>query len=366
MSLFSSDKKPVPAATSEIPANFLTVVRTMQDDIEGKPVERPAIIHAENAGANPFSPDFQPSEDAPVADQSEPTASAAPTTGPFAAPKIAEESSAAPTATPGGISLENTGKKPLSANTRKIVVGVSIAALAALVLGVLAYFLLFWNRQAATPAPTEMPEVIVPEVPVVENPGAEPTTPVVPPFSADQPNYLPIDVETATAASIRQTLSEAGTKIIEAQMAGPVEFLVTDKNNNPIAFSRFAFITDLGLSADLVALVEESFSVFVYGDTGNVRLGLSLSFKDATLATERLTKEEAKVPAAFKSFLYGTEQAVAAQSAFRSGSYASQAVRFVNVDSEKNLSFDYMVRGKQWLIGTSKDTLRAIVDRVKL
>ncbi len=243
-------------------------------------------------------------------------------------------------------------------------VGLGIAVLALSVLGILAYFLLFWNRQPASEPVAEAPVVVVPETPAVENHSTD-TVPVIPPFSADQPNYLPIDVETATAASIRQALTEAGAKIIEAQMAGPVEFLVTDKNNNPIAFSRFAFITDLGLSADLVALIEEPFSIFVYGDMDNTRLGLSLSFKDSTLAAERLTKEEAKVPAGFKTFLYGKEQSVAAQAAFRSGSYASQTVRFVNVDAEQNLSFDYMVRGKQWLIGSSKDTLRAIVDRVQ-
>ena len=363
MSLFSSNKGSTKETGPEIPASFLTTVRTMQDDLDGKPIERASMVRAENAEANPFSPDFHPSETAPVDDQSASTAPAAPTTGPFAAPE-AVVVSAAPAVAPGGIALKNTGKKPFSVNTRKVMVGLGIAALALSVLGVLAYFLLFWNRQAAAPMPAEVPEAIVPEAPAAEVP-AEPTTPVVPPFAADQPNYLPIDVETATAASIRQTLDEAGVKIIEAKMTGPVEFLVTDKNNTPIAFSRFAFVTDLGLSADLVALIEESFSIFAYDDMGSVRLGLSLSFKDAALATERLTKEEAKLPASLKPFLYGKEQSVAAQSAFRSGSYASQIVRFVNVDEEKNLSLDYMVRGTQWFIGSSKDMLRAIADRVQ-
>lgn len=364
MSLFSSDKGSTKETGPEIPASFLTTVRTMQDDLDGKPVERASMVRAENAEANPFSPDFHPSETAPVDDQPASTASAAPTTGPFAAPQARAESAAAQAVAPGGIALENPSRKPISANTRKIVVGLGIAALTLAVLGVLAYFLLFWNRQAAAPMPAEVPEAAVPGVPVAEVP-AEPAVPVVPPFAADQPNYLPIDVETATAVSIRQALVEAGAKIIEAKMIGPVEFLVTDKNNAPIAFSRFAFITNLGLSADLVALIEEPFSIFAYGDMGSVRLGLSLSFKDAALATERLTKEEAKLPASIKPFLYGKEQSVAAQSAFRSGSYASQTVRFVNVDAEQNLSFDYMVRGKQWFIGSSKDTLRAIADRVQ-
>jgi hypothetical protein len=56
---------------------------------------------------------------------------------------------------------------------------------------------------------------------------------------------------------------------------------------------------------------------------------------------------------------------VAQKSTFHSGTYASQAVRFVNIDADKNISCDYMVRDKQWIIGSSKETLRAIADRVQ-
>lgn len=353
MSFFSSDKPSAQSSQPEIPSSFLGVIRTMQDDIDGKPAERASVVHEENTAANPFSPDFVPSDDAPAF---APAPAAAPAVNPFAAPPAA-----APDVTPGGIALEQPGKKALPANARKVMIGAAITLLAVTVLGVLAYFLLFWSR---TPAEEPLPAA-VPEVPAEEAAVPEPVVPVIPPFSADQPNYLPIDVEVATAETLRQSFAEAGTKIIGAGMSGPVEFLVTDKNNNPIAFSRFAFIAGLGLSSDLVALIEEPFSVFVYSDMGVARYGLSLSFKDAALAAERLTKEEAKIPAEWKPFLYGKEQPVPAQAVFRSGTYASQAVRFVNVDEVQNLSFDYAVRDKQWLIGSSKDTLRAIIDRAK-
>lgn len=182
------------------------------------------------------------------------------------------------------------------------------------------------------------------------------------PFVPEAPNYLSVDTETVTALSLRTMLSQAGDKIIEAKMGRPVEFLLTDKNNNPIAFSRFVYLMNIEFGEELVASFEEPFSLFLYNDAGKIRLGLALTFIDATKSQKLLTAKERLLPFLFREVLF-QGPAVPRESIFRSGVYQDQAVRFVNIDATQNISFDYAFREKHWFIGTSKDTLRAILDK---
>lgn len=196
-----------------------------------------------------------------------------------------------------------------------------------------------------------------------------PVTPVAPetpvdkaPYAADTPNYLTIDTETVTPESLGTLLSQAGTKMLAANMIGPVEFLPTDKNNNPIAFSRFAYLMNIELSEELLASLGESFSLYIYNDNKKARIGLVLLLKDPAKAGKLITSQESALPLLFRTVLYqGVSLARGLE--FRSGAYKTMQVRFVNVDATQGLSFDYVLRGNEWFIGTSKDTLRMILDQ---
>lgn len=185
---------------------------------------------------------------------------------------------------------------------------------------------------------------------------------VILPFVSEAPNYLSVDTETVTALSLGTMLSQAGDKIIEAKMGRPVEFLLTDKNNNPIAFSRFVYLMNIEFGEELVASFEEPFSLFLYNDAGKIRLGLSLTFIDPTKSQKLLTAKERALPFLLREVLF-QGSVVPRESIFRSGVYQDQAVRFVNIDATQNISFDYAFREKRWFIGTSKDTLRAVLDK---
>lgn len=192
-------------------------------------------------------------------------------------------------------------------------------------------------------------------------------TPIVvsePPFALDKPNYLSMDTETVSPEAAKKVFSEAAAKMQAANVTQPVEFLITDTNNNPVAFSRFAYLMQFGLSTDLLALLDERFSVFAYIDNGHLRLGLSLTMKDQVAVAAQIAKEESSLPSSFRPLILldGSVASVSSSSVFRSGSYNSEAVRFTNIDAKQGLSFDYCVRGNSWFIGTSKDTLRAVLD----
>lgn len=201
-------------------------------------------------------------------------------------------------------------------------------------------------------------------VPVVETPSSEvkvmPTAEL--PYSLDTPNYLSLDTETVTPESFREVLQQAGERMMAAHMAAPVEFLLTDKNNNPLAFTRFAYLMKLDLDADFLATLGETFSFYIYPANGTLTFGFGLSFVGTPGSDPFHTQKEASLPSAFRSILYHG-MTVQKNTTFRSGSYNGQSVRYVNIDGTQNASFDYAIIERRWFIGASKDMLRALLDK---
>lgn len=357
MSLFSSDdKKPSEKSASAIPEEFISAVTVMSDELGG--------------GSRPASP--SPSRTA-AAD--EPSVSRGQSSGnPFldtekqAAGRVqkAEPSPAFGEASEGRM-LENT---PASAGSddefspvesersekrgnSPLIIGAVVLVTVLLGASIAYYFLEIRSAEE------EAPGIAAPETPLT---GQEPVSQVLP-FSLDMPNYLSIDTEAATAEDIRKTFSQSAASIASAGIMQPVEFLITDQNNNPIAFSRFAVIAELDVVPDLLSLIDEGFSLHLYNDSGQSRIGLTLALKDAASAAPMISKEEENLPYVLRTVLYDMETDIPRKAMFSSSTYDTQAIRYVNIGGADNLSLDYAVRGNEWILGTSKNTLRAILDK---
>lgn len=182
------------------------------------------------------------------------------------------------------------------------------------------------------------------------------------PFALDKPNYLSFNTETVSPQDIVRTLSQAADRIKEADIREPIEFLITDQNNNPLAFSRFAFLLKLELDSDVLALIDEKFSFYIYNDAGRPRFGLVLTLKNVQAAAALIEKTESALPYALRTFILEPNVIVGKQLLFRSTGYDQFLVRFANIDSDQNISLDYSLYGGQLFIGMSKNTLRAILD----
>lgn len=182
------------------------------------------------------------------------------------------------------------------------------------------------------------------------------------PYSTTTPNFLPIDTEEVTLEDFKKSLTDAGNRIVEAKIAEPVEFIITDKKNNPLAFSRLAYLTNITLSPELLSMLGESFVLYLYNDAGRSHVGLSLALSNPEQARLLIQKEEPSVPSAFQK-LFFPDVVVPEKVNFRSGSYSGSEVRFVNIDEAANYSVDYTLREEKWLIGTSKNTLRMLFDK---
>jgi hypothetical protein len=93
-----------------------------------------------------------------------------------------------------------------------------------------------------------------------------------------------------------------------------------------------------------------------------VRVGLTVSFADPVEGKKLVAQNEKTLPAIFRTVLLNSVS-LPREIVFRTGVYNAEAVRFVNVDTTENISFDFVVRDSGVFIGTSKEALRAILDK---
>lgn len=233
----------------------------------------------------------------------------------------------------------------------RVIAGV-LTAIILIVFGAGGY--LFWvNRKASL----SIQNTQVTEPPVVEVELEEAV------FSADKPNYLSVDVESASPASIGATLNGIAQKMEKSIIDVPVEFVVTDSNNNPLAFSIFARLAGLKFSPEFLNTLEEGFSLYVFSDKGNIRLSLAIDLKNRAEAVSSLLRDESNLTGNLSPLFLGVAVSNEAKF-FNDGNYKGFLVRYENLDSLGTISIDYTFTGSQFVLGTSKDTLRAVLDKI--
>jgi len=206
------------------------------------------------------------------------------------------------------------------------------------------------------PAPEPTPE-----------PAPEPTpTPTPEPkndFTADKPNYLSIDFENSDTAAVKTAITGYVQKVQDSKITTPVEFLLVDAKNNPITFENFAKKFGLALSAKVVADLGSDFSLYIYSDQSDMRLGLSIASKNDTKLKTDLLNEEKALTEEIKPLFIPIDYKIEAKT-FGASSYNGANIRYNNISGAANLSVDYAIVNKQLLIGTTKMTLRSIIDKI--
>ncbi len=109
--------------------------------------------------------------------------------------------------------------------------------------------------------------------------------------------------------------------------------------------------------------LDENFSIFFFLDGTEPRMGLQVTIKEKEAFTTALSTAEGTLPKTLEPFFLDKTTAPKTGLVFRSGVYQEQPVRYTNVDPAMNLSVDYAMRGHIWLMGTSQNTLRMLLDQ---
>lgn len=206
---------------------------------------------------------------------------------------------------------------------------------------------------AETPTAEETPTAI------------EETVVIAPPtekYSDSKANYLILDISTASADSIHSSIETLLTDLKEKSSSSLYEFIPVDANNNPIAFPIFATAAKFNLSPTLLSTLGGTFSLFIYNDNGIQHLGLSANIKKQDLFAKEIVKQE-KTFIADASFLFFNATPEVKTGQFGNGKYKDFSTKYLNLNKQETLSIDYTSNNSQFFIGTSKNTLRAIIDR---
>lgn len=369
---FSSDLngQPIPDAPSLPQGDFQ--MRTMKDDLAA--MQGKGIIEEKNIAPTSISP-IEMAPEKPIVSSPEPISFSSatedqPKTNPFSQPasvpsenvqKIIEEPTTIQT-----FSDELPKNKPASV---KVVIIIIILLIAAIIgLGAYYYFLTQKSQPSSenlsvalpveTPAPTPTP-TIEPEPIKTGTPAPAPA----PKYSAEKPNYLPIDINTIGATEIKAAFLKVSDELKTETMKSPYEFIVVDSNNNPIAFPIFATASKFNLSPAVLSSLGSDFSVYFYNDGSKPRMGFNIQISNKETLSKELIKQE-KTFLTDADFIFLNNVAENKTGVFATSVYGQHSVRFLNTNAAKDLSVDYSITDSRFTISSSKNTERAILDKI--
>lgn len=234
-------------------------------------------------------------------------------------------------------------------NYRKIFAVIVIILTAAILAGGGYYF---WSTRQK---PADVVVMPAPDLKIISQPENLPT------FNVDGPNNLTVDMSGADGVGAKETLKKYADDVSASKINTPVEFAVIDTDNNPVTFRNFAKKIKMAFSPALAANLDEPFNLFVYNDGAVTRLGLVVDSKNPLRLKALMLAEEKTLIKKLEPLFLATDYTLAIKS-FSSGTHNDTAIRYANITSPEDLSVDYAISGNKLVIGTTKMTLRSILD----
>jgi hypothetical protein len=244
---------------------------------------------------------------------------------------------------------------PLEKHSLRLITFYLISFLLAIALIWASYFYLKnKNKQQIEPVVTEQTS----QTPPVELP--KETEPVKPTFSYSQtnPNYLRLEDASAIMEKINAVLAQTS----QEGYTTPVEFVLTDAQNKPIGFKAFSSLANLKLSSSLLNLLGDNFSLFIYAEAVGPRIGLAIETKNSASLEKILLQEEKMLADGLNPIFF--ENTYDKTKLFESTDYSGVKIHYQNIISPDILSVDYAIYQNKLLFGTTRATMRAIIDRL--
>jgi len=190
-------------------------------------------------------------------------------------------------------------------------------------------------------------------------------TPAAEKYSYEKPNYLQINIETSSPEEIQRTISSVTTELKSIQNNLPFEFIITDSNNNPIAFPIFSLAAKLNFSPDLLITLEEGFSFYIHNNQERSSAGIAIELKNELRAKEEMLKEEPLLNNIL-STLFFSGFPITDTTDFQSNDYNGTTVKFFNFTSDASVTIDYAFYENRLIIADSKNTMHAIIDKITI
>lgn len=361
MNLFGSKKTDNSTqSASSVASDILSQVRVMGEKAPAELSSNSVLPHtppvANNSNPNPVNNPFIQEEEAALQ-------AFEPTTTPTAATEQQAGAQDRPALIPqptasADVPIDEEGK---SHSSKILIIGSILTVGLILIIGIFLYLESTHDKALVdAESATTVPPVTETETPApadnTKNPPLETTT-----FSTTRSNYLTIDPETATKEVIIAEIAKKEAQMVEGKVVDPIVFQITDQNNIPLAISRFAYLMEFAPGEDLLAALDEDFTLVLYMEGGKIHRGIATKFKEEQEnPAALLTRYEGLLPAIFRNLLYPAEVTLPAASTFSSGSYNNSIVRYSNI--AEGYSFDYILQDKLLFFGNGKDVARKTAE----
>jgi len=186
----------------------------------------------------------------------------------------------------------------------------------------------------------------------------------LPNFSLDSANYFSFDINNLEKEGIKEVISKKTKDVLRSKASSPIEFALTDKQNNPISFEFFS--RKIGASL----LIEEAgnyigsdFSLFMQNEEGNIKICLVVALKnnsDMELKSKLLSLENRLLSE--MDFIYLDYEKDFENNKFNSSGYDGYDIRYINANSDKKLSLDYTVYKNYLVLGSSSLVEHSVLD----
>lgn len=372
---------PISAAGNEV--NMRTVpVHTMQDDLDilggkkpqaesGYPIDASSNSEFKNGSGSFFDNDRRSNNasgnSSPFLNGASPTPQKNASGENVASPEMSNDTSVEPKNDITSVVGKNLSTPQIE---RKSVLG-KILFIAAIVIVVAAFAFggyYFWttrvsNNQASITDESEAaPDQVSSPETVSETNTKSPAEIIQSKFSESNPNYLPIDIGTTTADGTNKLFINKASEIKDSGSLVPIEFVVTDMNNDPVSFSAFNYISGMKFPVSILTNLGDKFSLYFFNDNENMRMGLTVELKDKEKIISAIKNEENSLAGDLSPLFMGTAVKSAGK-IFKSSTYNNFSIRYNNLDEQGLISIDYSITDKYLTIGTSKQALRSILDK---
>lgn len=243
------------------------------------------------------------------------------------------------------------GQLPPQKSKGKLVLVVVIALIAA-ALGAGFYFYWFYAKNTS-PAVSSVPaEQAVP----IPSP-AEQTT------ASKNEKLRSLIVDTAQGpAEIKNAVQKFATEFaVSASENDLLEIKILGKDSQPIGKKDFFAGFGATIPEAVMMKLSEDYSLFSRKEESTVKSGIVFKTVTSSGLAEEMKNWEPKMPADLGS-LYLGQTTVPGDSAFNQSRYKSADIRYFNFSSPSATSLDYSIVSNFLIIGTSKDSVRAIMD----
>lgn len=181
-------------------------------------------------------------------------------------------------------------------------------------------------------------------------------------YSLKLPNYLPLNISDTSPKKILSDISTFSNNIKTLSEDGLYEFIIVNEDNSPIAFPIFASAIGITFNQKTFTYFNNNFSLFIHKNLNDINLGLSIETNNQKELSLELLSQEKTMEDILKPIL-PAETITPKAISFSEGIYNEKTIRYKNLNDAESVSIDYSISDKNLFVGTSKTTLRAILDK---